>query len=187
MKRTTRFGMRVLLLLAMVAVCGLQADDSSDGYRGILWGSSRESVRKSAGQFYSGDARELDDALIYSGTFQGFDAYFKYMFREDSLVMVAITADFPWPLNDKAKFKANFNKSESASDNVLDRIRGKYGREIQSDKVGTDSYYHWNAGDTDIEVILLRGIQYRLTLSYSWKSYFQRSQVRKDQGFQDEL
>jgi len=174
----------IIAVLLLVSALSLSA---ADGYRGQLWGSNKESVRKGSGELYSGRVQDLVDALVYTSTFQGYDALYKYMFRDDSLVMVAITADLPWALNIRESFKRNFDLSERAVQDLITGLERKYGSADLAENTGTDTYMLWRSGDTEIELIIKRDVNYRLILSYSWESYFRRLDNSRKQKAMDEL
>jgi|GEM_PF-1699573 len=160
---------------------------AADGYRGQLWGSSPESVEKGSASDFGVEGRRVGDALLYRSTFQGQDAVYKYIFRQDSLVMVAITSDLPWDLSSANAFRDHFEKSEKAVDRLLEGLRSKYGQEETAERSGTDSYMLWRNGATDIELIVRRAANYQLILSYSWAEYFKRLEAMKVQNALDEL
>ena len=157
------------------------------GYRGTLWGSSANAVKKSVDNLYDDLSGEMENTLIYSGTFQGFNALYKYVFHEDSLVMVAISTTLPWKLNEKDNFSRNFNLSEQTVDDLINSLQKKYSTPLYNEKIETDRFMKWIVDESDIELILQRNIQYSLLLTYSWNSYFKKSNKQKIQGYEEEL
>ena len=97
---------RIIVLIGIIGI--FSSLYCQAGYRGILWGSSAEAVKKTAIKYHSNQYTELDNAVVFNGTFQGNDAVYKYIFDSDSLILVGVTSLLEFNLSDKEKYAKAF-------------------------------------------------------------------------------
>jgi len=157
------------------------------GYRDLPWGLKKMAVAKSVYDWFDSQAGELDQALIYNGSFQGESANYKFLFEADSLYLVGITVTLPYNLLEVGKFKSNFRKSEAFVDGLQLRMQKKYGAAKLHEKLGTDFFGKWQDGETDIELMLTRNSQYTVLVTYTWRTFLERRKSANESNWKDEL